>query len=138
MNYIDEAIKEAVIAYNEGNVPVGAVIVYDNKIIAKQHNTKNTTNISINHAEILAIKEACEYLNSWHLDDCEMYITLKPCEMCISAIAESRISKIYYLLDSNYEENLTKNKDKIEIIKLKDGDEQYNKLLSGFFNKIRN
>ena len=114
MNFMDIAIKEAEKAYKKGNVPVGCVIVCDNKVISKAHNTKNTSNISINHAEILAIRKACKKLNSWYLNNCELYVTLKPCKMCESAIAESRISKVNYLLDSNYEDNINKNLSKIE------------------------
>ena len=76
-------------------MPIGAIIVCDNKIISKKHNTKNTTNISVNHAEILAIQEACFVLNNWRLDNCEMYVTLEPCTMCAGALIQARISKVY-------------------------------------------
>ena len=137
MNFMDIAIKEAEKAYKKGNVPVGCVIVCDNKVISKAHNTKNTSNISINHAEILAIRKACKKLNSWYLNNCELYVTLKPCKMCESAIAESRISKVNYLLDSNYEDNINKNLNKIEYTILKNN-YKYEKLLNSFFNDKRN
>ena len=98
--FMNIAIDEARIAYNEGNVPVGAVLVCDNKVIAACHNTKNSSNITINHAEILCIVEGCKYFNSWYLNDCDLYVTLKPCEMCVGAIGEARIRNVYYLLDS--------------------------------------
>ena len=89
--YFNLAIKEAELAYNEGNVPVGAVIVKDNVVISSNHNRKNTDNVSIYHAELLCIMDACKELNSWYLNDCVMYVTLKPCKMCEAAIAEARI-----------------------------------------------
>lgn len=95
MDYMDVAIEEAKIAFNKGEVPVGVVIVKDNKIISKSHNLKETLKNPIAHAEILAIEEACKVLNNWRLSGCEMYITLEPCPMCASAIAQSRISKLY-------------------------------------------
>ncbi len=134
--YMKTAILEAKTAYSEGNVPVGAVIVKNDEIISKAHNTKNSTNVSINHAEILAIKDACEKLNTWHLEDCSIYVTLSPCDMCLAAIAESRISKVYYLLDSNYADNLLKKIYDINLVKLNDS-EQYSMLISNFFENMR-
>lgn len=94
--YMEAALKEAVKAYNKGDVPVGAVIVKNNKIIARAHNKKEKNNISVYHAEILAIIKACKKLKTWRLDDCELYVTLEPCLMCAGAILQSRISKIYF------------------------------------------
>ena len=136
--FIEIAIEEAKKASEEGNVPVGAVIVKNNEIIASCHNTKNTSNIAINHAEILCIIEASKTINSWYLNECEIYVTLKPCEMCMAALAEARINKIYYLLDSNYEENLSKNINNIKIIKINEYESKYNKMVSEFFEKLRN
>ena len=90
--YFNLAIKEAKKALKSNNVPIGCVIVYKNKIIAKAYNKKNSKKISLYHAEILAIIKACKYLNTFILDNCTMYVTLKPCEMCMNAIAESRIN----------------------------------------------
>lgn len=98
--YMDIALKEAMKAYNNGDVPIGAVIVKNNKIISKAHNTKQIKNQAINHAEILAIKKACKKLKTWHLDGCELYVTLEPCLMCCGAIIQSRISKVYYSIES--------------------------------------
>lgn len=92
---MNEAYKEAKKAYLKNEVPIGAVIVKDGKIIARAHNLRESKNISLAHAEILCIKKACKKLNSWRLDDAEMYITLEPCPMCAGAIIQSRISKIY-------------------------------------------
>ena len=89
------AINEAQKAYNKMEVPVGAVIVKDGKVIAKAYNQKEYRNDTTNHAEILAIKKASKKLNSWRLLDCEMYVTLEPCSMCAGALIQSRIKKVY-------------------------------------------
>ena len=134
--FMKVAVDEAKIAYDEGNVPVGAVIVKDNVIIAASHNKKNTSNISVYHAEILCIIETCKKLGSWYLDDCVMYVTLKPCDMCTAAIAESRIKNIFYLLESNYSSNLNKNISKVKYKKI-DLDNEYSLLVSNFFKNLR-
>lgn len=90
-----EALKEAKKAYDKLEVPVGAVIVKDGKIISRAHNLKETKTDTTKHAEILAIQKASRKLKSWRLIDCEMYITLEPCSMCAGAIINSRIKKIY-------------------------------------------
>ena len=104
-DYINVALDEAKIAYNLNEVPVGAVIVKDGKIIAKSHNLKRSTNNIMNHAEIIAIIEASNYLGDWRLNDCEMYVTLEPCPMCAGAIVQSRIKKIYIGSESNVRSN---------------------------------
>ena len=95
MNFIEEAKAEAVKAYNMGEIPVGAVIVKDGLVIGRGHNLKETLNDVTAHAEILAIKQASEYIRDWRLDGMEMYVTLEPCPMCAAAIVQSRISKVY-------------------------------------------
>lgn len=94
--YFKEALKEAKKAYKKEEVPVGAIVVKDGKIVARAHNLREKTNISTAHAEILCINKACKKLKSWRLDGCEMYVTLEPCSMCAGAIIQSRISKIIY------------------------------------------
>ena len=94
-HFMKEALKEAKKAYEKLEVPVGAIIVKDGKIIARAHNLKETKKDTTNHAEILAIKKASKKLDSWRLLDCEMYVTLEPCAMCAGAIIQSRIKKIY-------------------------------------------
>ncbi|EPB8176846.1 nucleoside deaminase [Clostridium perfringens] len=89
------ALEEAEKAREKGEVPVGAVIVKDGEIIARAHNLKETLKDPTAHAEILAIREACNKLNNWRLHGCEMYVTLEPCPMCAGAILQSRLSKIY-------------------------------------------
>ena len=93
--FMNEALKEAKKAYNKLEVPVGVVIVKDNKIIARAYNQKELKNSPIKHAEIIAIEKACKKLNNWRLNDCEMYVTLEPCPMCAGAIVNSRIKKVY-------------------------------------------
>ena len=93
--FMKEALKEAKKAYEKLEVPVGAVIVKDGKIIARAHNQKETKFDTTKHAEILAIQKASKKLKSWRLLDCEMYVTLEPCSMCAGAIINSRIKKIY-------------------------------------------
>lgn len=93
--FMKEALKEAKKAYDKEEIPVGAVIVKDGKIIARAHNSKEISKNAVSHAEILAIQKACKKLESWRLLDCEMYVTLEPCPMCAGAIINARISKIY-------------------------------------------
>ena len=134
--FMDVAINEAKKAYRSDNVPVGAVIVKNNKIIAKAYNTKNSKNIAINHAEILSIIKASKRLHTWRLNDCTMYVTLEPCPMCMGAIVEARISKVVYLADSNYIDNF--NSKNLKLIKEKIVDKyEYFKMLSNFFTKKR-
>lgn len=90
------AISEAKKAEKEDEVPIGAVIVLDGKIIAKAHNRVEKTNIATSHAEILAIQKACKKLKSWRLDGAEMYVTVEPCPMCAGAIVNARIKKVYF------------------------------------------
>ena len=93
--YMKLALKEAKKAYDKLEIPVGAIIVKDGKIIARAHNQKETKFDTTKHAEILAIQKASKKLKSWRLIDCEMYVTLEPCTMCAGAIINSRIKKIY-------------------------------------------
>ena len=93
--FMKEALKQAQKAYDKLEVPVGAVIVKDGKIIARAYNQKEEKNDTTNHAEILAIKKASKKLGSWRLLDCDMYVTLEPCSMCAGALIQSRIRKVY-------------------------------------------
>lgn len=89
------ALKEAKKAYQKLEIPVGAVIVKDGKVIAKAHNLKESHQDVTSHAEILAIRKAQKKLQNWRLQGCQMYVTLEPCPMCAGAIIGSRIQKIY-------------------------------------------
>ena len=93
--YMKEALKEAQKAYKKLEIPVGAVIVKDGKIIAKAHNIKEQKKDTTKHAEIIAIQKASKKLNTWRLNDCEMYVTLEPCSMCAGAIIQARLKKVY-------------------------------------------
>lgn len=90
-----QAIKEAQKAYSLGEVPVGAIIVKDNKIVARAYNRKETGKDTTKHAEILAIQKASKKLETWRLLNCEMYVTLEPCSMCAGAMIQSRLKKVY-------------------------------------------
>ena len=101
--YMKLAIKEANKALNKEEVPVGAIIVKDNKIISKAHNKKEKLNDSTKHAELIAISKACKKIKNWRLDDCVLYVTMEPCMMCSGAIEQSRIKKIVYgVKNDNY------------------------------------
>ena len=93
--FMKEALKEAEKAYKKLEVPVGAIIVKDGKIIARAYNQKESKTDTTKHAEILAIQKASKKLKSWRLIDCEMYVTLEPCSMCAGAMINSRIKKVY-------------------------------------------
>lgn len=94
--FMKEAIKEAKKAYKKNEVPIGAVIVYRNKIISRGYNLREKKNNALMHAEIIAINKACKKLKSWRLTDCDLYVTLEPCPMCAGAIVQSRIKNIFY------------------------------------------
>lgn len=93
--FMREALKEAKKAYNKLEIPVGAVIVKNGEIIARAHNIKEEKKDTTKHAEILAIQKASKKLETWRLNDCEMYVTLEPCPMCAGALIQSRIKKVY-------------------------------------------
>ena len=94
IKYMMQALKEAKKSYEKEEIPVGAVIVKDGKIIARGHNLKETKTDTTNHAEIIAIKKASKKLNSWRLTGCTMYVTLEPCTMCAGALIQARLDKV--------------------------------------------
>ncbi len=96
--FMNEAIKEASKACGKNEVPIGAVIVYQGKIIARAHNQKEKRQNVLSHAELIAVEKASKKRKNWRLDNCEIYVTLEPCPMCASAIQQARISKVYYAL----------------------------------------
>lgn len=143
-NFMKLALNEAKKAYAKKEVPVGAIIVKDEKVIAKAHNLREKNNSSLSHAEILCIKKACKKLNSWRLDGCKMYVTLEPCAMCAGALSQARISKVYIgakdskngcvgsianILDIN-----TTHKVKYEYL---EGVEECSTILTEFFRELR-
>ncbi len=94
--FMQKAYHEALKALKIDEVPVGAVIVRDGKIIARGHNQRESKNMTTAHAETIAIQKACRKLNSWRLDDCTLYTTLEPCLMCTGVIIQSRIQRVVY------------------------------------------
>lgn len=94
-NYMRIALEEAKKAYALGEVPIGCIIVYEDKIIGKGHNRRNTDKTTLAHAEMAAISEASSYLGDWRLEGCTMYVTLEPCQMCAGAIVQARMDRVY-------------------------------------------
>ena len=92
--YMKEAIKQAKKALKLKEVPIGCVIVYQDKIIARGYNRRNTDKTTLGHAEITAIKKASRVIGDWRLEDCTIYITLEPCQMCAGAIVQARVSEV--------------------------------------------
>lgn len=112
--FLDLAFKYAEKAYKNNEVPIGAVIIKDGKVIGYGYNQKEKKNSVLEHAEIIAIRMASKKLNNWRLDDCDIYVTLDPCPMCASAIKQSRIRNIYSALS-----NLDKKNEKVVVDILK-------------------
>lgn len=136
------AIEQAKLA--NGEIPVGAIILKDGEIISSAFNQKENLNDVTAHAEILAIKKAAQKLNSWHLDDCEMYVTLEPCPMCAWAIINSRIKTVYF---GSYDTNYGALGSKIDLrtiagskLKVFGGimEDECNKILNDYFESLRN
>ena len=100
-DYMKIALMEARKAYRNNEVPVGAVLVQNNKILAKAYNNKEKKKCSLEHAELIVIKKACGKCHNWRLMDSTLYVRLEPCPMCASAIKQSRIERVIYLLDNN-------------------------------------
>lgn len=130
--YLKEALKEAQKAYKKLEVPVGAVIVKGDKIIARAHNLRETKNNVLAHAEIICINKACKKLGTWRLEGCKMYITLAPCQMCMGAIKQARINEVYIgALDDKNNEQLEENVKYIE-------NKECSEILTQFFKELRN
>ena len=102
-------IKESLKSYKIGEVPVGCVIIKNNKIIATGHNTKEKNKCAIHHAEINAIIKACKKNRDWRLENCKLYVTLEPCNMCKEVIRQSRIHEVYYLNKSKFNNEIYNN-----------------------------
>lgn len=94
IKYMREAIRQAKKAYQNGDVPIGCVIVYEDKIIGRGYNRRNKDKTTLAHAEILAIKKASKVIGDWRLEECRMYVTLEPCQMCAGAILQARIPEV--------------------------------------------
>ena len=140
--YMKIAFDEAIKAYNKDEIPVGAIIVSNNKIIAKAYNTKEHKKSVTKHAELIAIEKASKIKKDWRLEEATLYTTLFPCPMCASAIQQARIKKVVYVHNSNNDE-MYKISKKILTSKRSNHQveiEKYNSesnLLNLFFKKIR-
>lgn len=133
---INLLIKLANKAGKNGEIPVSAVVVMNNEIIAKAYNKREKTKKITDHAEIIAIHKSAKKLGRWNLNDCELYVTLIPCNMCLEVIRQSRIKKVYYLtnkLESKHDYSNT------DIIELDNSDKksEYQQILSSFFQNKR-
>ena len=127
---IEFAIEQAKKAAKRGEVPIGAVIVRNGRVISKAHNMRECKQNALYHAEIIAINRACKKLKSWRLDDCDMYVTLEPCQMCMGAITNARLKSVYYGAGSTTDLNWTVEKHDMK-------NEECSKLLKDFFAKKR-
>ena len=136
LEYFEYILKLADNSLVTDDIPVGAIVVKNNEIIGEGWNTREKDNFILGHAEINAIKMASNYLNSWNLSDCELYVTLKPCSMCLEAIKQSRIKNVYYLLEkpSNKREF---SKTLVNCINIDPLRINYERKLSDFFKKLR-
>lgn len=144
IKFMEEALKLAQIAFDEGEVPVGAVIVKDGEIIATGRNRREKSKNALSHAEIEAINNACNTLGGWRLWQCEIYVTLEPCPMCSGAIVNARIPNVYF---GAYDKNFGCCGSTINILELQNSfkpnfqggimEEDCSKLITDFFKKLR-
>lgn len=135
-NYLSKIIELSKLSLKSGDVPIGAIIVKDGKIIGEGFNTREKDQDIMGHAEINAIKDASLKLNNWNLQGSVMYVTLKPCSMCLSVIQESRIDFVYYLLDKP-ENKFEYSRTAIHNFDDSPAKEEYMKILKDFFKKLR-
>ena len=145
-NFMEEALNLAKKAFRKGEVPIGAVIVKNGKIIAKGFNKREKSQNAIKHAEIIAIEKACKKEKSWRLEDCDIYVTLEPCAMCATAISFARIKNIYYAADDEKGGGINHNAKiydtdrhlwKPHVVKVSDFSEESSELLKEFFSERR-
>ena len=135
-NNIDLIIKESLQSLVYKDVPIGAIIVKDGKIISSGYNTREKDQNVLGHAEINAIIDAQKKLNNWNLNGCDLYVSLKPCSMCSEIIKQSRISNVYYLVDKSeekkefYKTNFNKKNNHLK-------EQEYLSILSIFFKELR-
>lgn len=143
--YMKEALKQARKAYRLGEAPIGCVIVYEDKIIARGYNRRNKDKCTLSHAEILAIKKAAKVIGDWRLEGCTLYVTLEPCQMCAGAIVQARIDRV--VIGSRNAKagcagsviNLLQMEQFNHQTELTDGvlEEECSALMSGFFRELR-
>lgn len=131
-DYVNIILKEAKKSLKTDDVPVGAIIVENSKIIAKAHNTREKNKKITGHAEINAVEKASKKKKTWHLSNCELYVTLEPCKMCQEVIKQARIKKVYFLIERDKKVN----EKKIEMIKIKNV-ENCDYIIKKFFKNKR-
>lgn len=134
--YFEEIIKLSKKSLKYGDVPIGAIIVKDGVIIGKGYNTREKRESVLGHAEINAINMASNKLNNWNLNGSDLYVTLKPCSMCMEVIKQSRITNVYYLLDKlstklEFDQTIIKKYENDEMSKI------YLEILQSFFKNLR-
>lgn len=142
--FMEIAIEQAKKAFSEGEVPVGAVIVKDNKVIAVGRNKRESSKNALSHAEIEAINNACEKLGGWRLWECDIYVTLEPCPMCAGAIINARIPNVYF---GAYDKNFGCCGSTLNILELQNSfkphyeggimEKECSEIISDFFKKLR-
>ena len=143
--FMNVALREAKKNMHSLDIPVGAVIVKNNKIISFAHNKKEKNKISTYHAEILTINKACKKINSWYLNDCTLYVTMEPCMMCCGAIIQSRIKRVVYATENpkfGYAgslENLLQNEKNNHFVEITSGicKNESSELLKEYFKNLR-
>lgn len=145
-DFMQQAIKLAQKAYSKNEVPIGAIIVKDGKIISKAYNNREKSQQAINHAEIIAIKKACKKLHSWRLNNCDMFVTLEPCAMCAGAILNARLRSVHIAcLDATHGAVVSKYNllsdgtlnHKTEIM-VGECENEAKEIVQSFFKKLRN
>ena len=144
-DFMEVALKEAEKADKIGEVPIGAVIVKDGKIVSKAYNKREKTKNALNHAELIAINKACKKLHDWRLEGCDLYVTLEPCPMCAGAILNARINKVFYGADDKTAEDgifetivsSARLNHKCEHEQLADYEKRCSALLTSFFKSKR-
>ncbi len=134
--YLEILLKLALKASKKDEVPISAIVVRDNKIIAKAYNNRNKKNNILGHAEILAINKATKKVKDWRLFNCDLYVTLKPCSICENIIKQTRIKNVYYLLDKP-ENKKEYNKTKFYKMEENNSKQKYAMILNQFFKKKR-
>ncbi len=142
--YMEEALIEARKSLVLDEVPIGAVIIYEDEIIARAHNLKENKKSATAHAEILAIEEACKRLENWRLNECTLYVTVEPCLMCCGAIIQSRLKKVVYAASNakfgyveSIDQVLTNERNNHTVILEKIESEEAIELMQEFFQKKR-
>ncbi|MGN0814768.1 MAG: nucleoside deaminase [Candidatus Coproplasma sp.] len=141
--FMVSALKCAKKAFEEGEVPIGAVVVLDGKVIARGHNRRTGRQIATAHAEVEAIEKACKKLKSWRIPECDLYVTLEPCPMCMGAALNARIRKIYYGAPEDKGRSLTREIAEANLlnhrIEVEGGvmEEECRAILTDFFTQMR-